>query len=188
MKIINKIFTLVSIICLSNTGYAQMSETETDKSVGFNGGFEFSKNSKPVNWLLYTAKTTKTGDFDIVLDAKDYKSGTQSLYFNIRECSNIGGRYSPGIAQEIEAKPGDKYKISYWVKNINSEFVVKINGVSAFKKDTGPINRSSQTYHEWTQFEHEYTIANKMNRLRIELNILKPGKFWIDEITIDKIN
>jgi len=188
MKKISKILFFACIALVTNYSHAQMSETETDQNIDYNGGFEFSKNNKPVNWLLYTAKTTKSGDFDILLDTGEYKAGNQSLHFNVRECSDKGGRFSPGFTQEIEAKPRDRYKISYWVKNSNTDFVIKISGVSAFKKDSGPINRSNQSYSDWKKFEHEYTIANKMNRLRFELNILKPGEFWIDDIQINKVN
>ena len=167
MKNISKILSFVCIAFMTQIGHAQISETETDRNNDYNGGFEFSKNNKPVNWHLYTANTTKSGDFDIILDTKEYKAGTQSLHFNVRECSDKGGRFSPGFTQEIEVKPRDRYKISYWVKNSNTDFVIRISGVSAFKKDSGPINRLHETYSEWKKFEHEYTIANKMNRLRI---------------------
>jgi len=180
---------LIALICglsLIGSGQAQLSEIEKDQKVGFNGSFEISKNAKPVNWLLYTNKTTKSGDFDVELVSSEYVMGKQSLFFDVRECSNIGGRHSPGIAKEIKAQPGETYKISYWVKNTEADFIVKVSGVNAFKKDEGPINNINQTNSNWTKYEHIYTIANNMNRIRFEMNVMTPGKLWIDDVKIVK--
>jgi len=184
MIIFKYLLGLFSVFCMNNHSMAQFSEIEKDLDIGFNGGFEISKNSKPVNWLLYTEKTTTSGDFDIILDTKNYKSGQQSLLFNVRGCSNKGGRFSPGMTQEIEVTPGVTYQLSYWIKNVNAEFTIKVSGVSAFKKDVGPIITDNQDYNKWTKFEHEYTVPENMNRLRFEMNILKPGHLWIDEIKV----
>ncbi len=50
------------------------------------------------------------------------------------------------------------------------------------------IVKSEETIDTWQQFEHIYTIAEKMNAIRFEMNILQPGTFWIDDIEIERIN
>ena len=86
---------------------APMSETVVDKAAGMNGSFEVSKSGLPVNWLFYTKKTVPSGDFDILIDTKEFKDGKQSLKFAVRACSETGGRLSPGFCKEFKAKPGD---------------------------------------------------------------------------------
>jgi hypothetical protein len=140
-----------------------------------NGSFEVTESGLPVNWLLYTPKTVPTGDFDLVIDTTEYKEGSQSLKFVVRECSRAGGRLSPGFAQEYEAAPGDTYRVSFWVKNDGSEFVVRIRGVSAMEGDDVTIVKSQEAIDTWQAFEYDYTIPEKMNALRFEMNILQPG-------------
>ncbi len=70
-------------------GCNQMSEKETDPSVGLNGGFEVSKNGLPVNWLMYTPNTVPEAVFEIKLDKNVYKEGKKSLRFDVKKCSSI---------------------------------------------------------------------------------------------------
>jgi uncharacterized protein (TIGR03067 family) len=172
-----------------------MSETVT---TGHNGGFEVTKSGLPVTWFFYTPRTVPKGDFDIVMDTTDFKEGEQSLKFVVRKCEPTGGRLSPGFFNEFhvenhnppgpfETKPGETYKISFWAKNAGSEFVFKARGVSATKGDPGAIIRSKETFDEWRRFECTYTIPPQM-WLRLELNVVQPGTFWIDDIQIVKVN
>src|SRR5712692_3845801 len=137
MKSLNRNVGLLWIIALGASGCcalgAPMSETFVDKAAGMNGSFEVTKSGLPVNWHFYTKKTVPSGDFDILIDTKEFKDGKQSLKFAVRACSGTGGRLSPGFSQEFEAKPGETYKVSFWVKNDGSEFIVRVGGVSAFK-------------------------------------------------------
>jgi hypothetical protein len=167
---------------------AQMSESVMDESQGINGSFEHAKNGIPYNWLLYTPNTVEKGDFDIFLDTLVFKDGRQSLKFSVRECSPAGGRRSPGLAKEFAAKPGEKYQVSFWYFNQGSEFIAKVRGVSAFKGDYGPVFKSDDTTDAWTEYACEYTIPEKMNALRLDINILQPGDFWIDDIRIVQID
>jgi hypothetical protein len=189
IKIIRFIILALSIITtVLLDGCTPFSESITDKSAGMNGSFEHTKNGLPVNWLLYTPKTVGTGDFDIIIDTTEFKDGKQSLKFLVRKCSAVGSWHSPGLDQEYDANPGETYNVSFWVKNIGSEFIVHISGVSAFKGQDGPVERSKDTITTWRLFEYKYTIPPKMERLRFEMNILHPGSFWIDDIRIEKIN
>ena len=39
---------------------------------------------------------------------------------------------------------------------------------------------------QWRQFEFEIDVPNEM-WLRLQLNILKPGTFWIDDVRIELV-
>ncbi|MCK9399469.1 MAG: hypothetical protein M0Q51_05675 [Bacteroidales bacterium] len=187
-KLVN-ILALAVIIIINSCDYAihQMSEIVVDKMAGMNGSFEFTKSGLPVNWLLYTPKTVPTGDFEIIVDSIEFKEGKQSLKFIVRECSSAGGWYSPGFCNEFPAKPDESYKISFWVKNNGSGFHVRIGGVGYSTGQYETIVKSDETIDNWQLYEYKYEIPEKMNAIRFELNILKPGIFWIDDLRIDQV-
>ena len=93
-----------------------MSESSIDLSAGFNGSFEHFTGELPSNWWVYTQKTAGEGDFTIRRDTSEFTEGKQSLRFTVISCTSQGGRFSPGISQEILFKPGEEYRIGFCVK------------------------------------------------------------------------
>lgn len=180
------ILTILASVLMESC--VNMSETIHDKTAGMNGSFEVTKSGLPVNWLIYTPKTIPTGDYDLIIDTTDYKDGKQSLKFLVRECSPVGGWYSPGFCNQYEAKPGEAYMVSFWIKNDGCEFFVQIGGVSATKGEYETIVKSKESIDTWQLFEYNYTISQEMDAIRFEMNILQPGSFWIDDIKIERID
>ena len=172
--------TIAAIVPLCSC--TQMSKQIRDKTAGMNGSFEITKSGLPVNWLVYTPETVPTGDFDIIIDTTEYKDGKQSLKFLVRECSSVGGWHSPGFCNEYKALPGEIFRISFWVRNHGSEFIIKVGGISVSKGEYDTIVKSQETINKWQLFEYYYTIPEKMKAIRFELNVLQPGTFWIDDI------
>jgi uncharacterized protein (TIGR03067 family) len=174
--------------------YTGTSEYVEFRPAGLNGSFEITQYGLPVNWHMSTPKREQGSDFDIMMDTTDFKEGKQSLKFVVRKCDEKRG---PGFFKEFapnqnppaafETKPGETYRISFWAKNAGSEFVFKARGVSSFKGDEGVVIRSKETINEWRRFECTYTIPPKM-WLRIHLNVVQPGTFWIDDIRIVKVD
>ena len=164
----------------------QMSESKFIPSMGNNGNFEIVDDNLPVNWLVYTKNTVKTGDFTITFDKTDFKAGTQSLHFDVKSCSGEGGRFSPGISQEQAAKEGDVYRIKFWAKNNGSSFKFCVNGVSAFGRGEPIYVASNNTSAEWMEYTCTYTVPKGMDKLRLEFNVLQPGNVWIDEVLVEK--
>lgn len=168
----------------------KMSEKESDAAAGVNGGFEVVKNGLPVNWLMYTPNTVPEGDFKIVIDQKEFKEGKQSLRFDVVACSSAGGRFSPGFTNEFfdsgEFRGEGTYKLSFWMKNKGSKFKVSAGGVSPKQGEMKVLIESDTDVKDWTYLEYEISLA-KERHLRLELNILQPGTFWIDDIQIMKI-
>jgi hypothetical protein len=179
------IFLMVFLISCANR-----SEKVYDKSSGMNGGFEIVNSGLPVNWLVYTSSTVPDGDFDIILDNKDYKDGSQSLKFLIRNCSNVGGWYSPGIASEYHSTPGSTYNITFWIKNFECKFVIKAGGATAFDSKMETIIKTNRKIDTWEKIEYQYEMPSDENydRFRFELSILSKGSFWIDDINITSVD
>lgn len=188
MKIPRLISVPAAIASILLCGCDKMSESVLDESVGMNGGFEVTESGLPVNWLVYTPATIPTGDYDLVIDTIEYKGGTQSLKFVVRDCSPVGGWHSPGFSQEYDAISGVTYTVGFWVKNEAAEFQVRVGGVTAFKGEYETIVRSSDTIPTWRHYQHAFTMPEESDRLRLEVNVLRPGTFWIDEVTISGID
>ena len=178
---------LIALIAPINGALRAKSRLVMDKTAGMNGGFEAVQSGLPVNWMFYTPKTGAAGDFDILTDQKEFKEGKQSLKFLVRECSDKGGWRSPGFIQQFKAAPGETYAISFWTRNDGCEFIARAGGVSAFHGQSRIIARSAERADSWRQFTAAVVIPKNMDALRWELNILKPGTFWIDDLKIEKI-
>ena len=171
-------------------GCRQVSEKIVDQSAGLNGGFEVSKNNLPANWAMYTPKTVPDADFEIVMDKNVYKEGKQSLKFDVKKCTSVGGWESPGFTSEffqVGRFSGEgRYKLSFWVKNEGSTFKISAGGVSAKKGDMTTLIEEKKQLSDWKLLEFQIDVP-KDSWLRMELNIVQPGTFWIDDIKIEKI-
>lgn len=176
--------TLSSLLMLGSCN--QMSEHVKDESAGMNGGFELTKNGIPVNWLMYTPNTVPNGKFEIILDKEDFKEGKQSLKFEVEECSSNGGWHSPGFTNQFDAKPGSTYKLSFWIKNNEAEFSVMAGGVAPKTGVMKTLLQTSEQINDWRQYEYDVPISKEFDQIRLEVNILKAGAFWIDDIRIEK--
>jgi len=172
------------------TACQQMSEKETDKSAGLNGGFEISKNDLPVNWLMYGPKTVPNADFEIGLDKNTFKEGKQSLRFDVKNCSSTGGWGSPGFTNEFfetgKFEGEGIYKLSFWIKNNGTKFRVNAGGVSPFEGNMKVLMESDEQIDDWRYLEYKINIPIDRH-LRMELNVLKSGTLWIDDVQIVKI-
>lgn len=188
--IIKSNYSLILGLVLILSGCNQMSEKETDTSAGLNGGFEISKNGLPVNWLMYTNKTVPEADFTIELDEDVFMEGKQSLKFDVKKCSSTGGWHSPGFTNEfsdIGKFEGEGiYKLSFWIKNHGTTFNVSGGGVSFQKGDMKTLIEGNEEIDDWKLHEYEIDVP-KDRWLRMQLNILQPGTFWIDDIKIEKL-
>jgi hypothetical protein len=94
----NRIFGMKDLIVLTvivagtSTGcFKKTSESVEDESAGMNGGFEVTRSSLPVNWLVYAPTTIPQGDYELIIDTVDPKEGKQSLKFLVQECLPTGG-------------------------------------------------------------------------------------------------
>jgi len=183
------LFLMLCIVTLMG-GCKQMSEQVVDKTAGLNGSFEVSKNGLPVNWIMYTPNTVPDANFQIILDKEIFKEGKQSLKFDVKRCSSIGNWQSPGFTNEFSEvgkyRGEGRYKLSFWVKNAGTEFIISAGGVSATKGNMITLIKEHAQIDDWKRLEYEIDVPND-RWLRMELNILQPGIFWIDGIKIEKM-
>lgn len=176
----------IGIVLLCSGFLKRMSRMESAPGAGLNGSFEQIKNGLPVNWYVYTPQTVEYGDFDISFDQQHPKDGKQSLLFSVRKCGAIGGWRSPGFARELKAKPRDVFKVALWVKNRGSKFRVNVVAVNATQSAPAQPTIITEDIHDWRCLEYTYTIPKGMNKLRIEVNVLSPGAFWVDNVSVVK--
>ena len=186
----NQFFILVLIFVILTCSCNKMSERVVDKTAGLNGSFEVSKNGLPVNWLMYTPNTLPDADFQIILDKEIFKEGKQSLKFDIKRCSPTGGWKSPGFTNEFfevgRYRGEGRYKLSFWVKNAGTEFSITAGEVAAKVGNMTTLIKEHEQIDDWQLLEYEIDVP-KDRWLRMELSILQPGTFWIDDIRIERI-
>jgi hypothetical protein len=190
IKVNTQFFLLILVFGILTGGCNKMSEIIVDKTAVLNGGFEVSKNGLPVNWLMYTPNTVPDADFQIILDKEIFKEGKQSLKFNVKKCSSIGGWKSPGFTNEFfevgRYRGEGRYKLSFWVKNAGAEFSITAGGVSAQGANMTTLIKEHEQIDDWKLLEYEIDVPTD-RWLRMQLNILQPGTFWIDDIRIERI-
>jgi hypothetical protein len=140
---------------------------------------------------MYTPRTVDDAEFSIRLDREIVKEGQQSLRFEVARCSAAGGRNSPGFTSEflhLGKYPGPgKYALSFWIQNDGAEYVVMAGGVSAKRGDMRVLVRDDAQTAEWQRLKFTIDVADDQ-WLRIELNILRPGTFWIDALDIERLD
>jgi hypothetical protein len=191
-----KLFFLFAIILFAFQSCILNREIK-DQSAGMNGGFEIVRNQLPVNWYFTRYKETieqndrSINDFDIISDTIDIKEGNRALKFVIRKCSNKGMFQSPGLFQEFEVKSGATYRMSFWVKNNGTNFKIDIAAIT-LKGDSKEPNEvksisSKEDITEWKQYVVQKHIPSDLDRIRIDLTLLSPGVFQIDDVQLKEI-
>lgn len=175
------------LILALNSCSPKMSESVYNEAAGLNGSFEYASDGIPENWLLYTPKTTGSGNFEMALDSIDPKEGMYAFTYQVSSCDASGGRFSPGMAQELAVEQGKTYRISFWIRNSGTNYSIKLRAVNALHGADGPVHQSNQNTAGWQLYTYEYTIPEGMEKLRFELNVLSSGSFSVDDIRIEKI-
>jgi hypothetical protein len=184
MKIIHFMLPLFFAACNFN----QMAEINESETAGFNGSFEDVQNGIPTNWYIYQPSNDKV-NAEIVFDSINPPNGKQSLKFEIKNCSPIGGWHSPGIFTEVDCENGKTYQVSFWLKKQGCTHMIRMD---CWKGGTEDINHpkkwitNTDTIPTWKKFDYEFTFNKDLNRFRFELNILTPGTLWIDDVRIVK--
>lgn len=170
-------------------GCQHVSIAERDPSAGFNGSFEKTKHHLPLNWNIF-APSDYQKNYILSFDTLFVKEGKHSLKFEVLSVDTT--RLSqesriPGMFNTIDAKSGDEYKVSFWIKNSGCEFKIKV-GVGGGVMNSKDIINTKKDFTEWTYFEQEYTVPEHFPFFHFKLNILSPGTFWIDDVRLVKLN
>ena len=181
-KIVATIVITFLILCSCN----KTKISEQDPSAGFNGSFEKIKHGLPLNWNIY-APASYQKDYYLVYDENDKKHGKHSLRFDVKKViATQHPRKNPGMNGNIEAETGNKYKVSFWIKNKGCNFRINAGSWRPGMRQK-PLIRSKEDIKEWKYFEYEYTVPDSVSNVGFELNLSSPGTFWIDDVRIEKI-
>ncbi len=179
-------FVLCALVIVARAiGKHPLSKDYTDRAAGDNGSFEVAKNGLPANWLLYTQETAGSGRFTVAADEVVAHTGKRSLKIAVLQCSAEGGRFSPGLAHEYDAAPGN-YEITYWTKNSGARYKVQVTGVTAMDRRQGPVEQQFPQTTDWTKHTLHYQFPANMKRIRFELNVLSAGTLWVDDVQVIK--
>ena len=152
-----------------------------------NGGFEIVKQNLPVNWYFYSSETVPSGDFKIIIDTTKFKEGKQSLKFLIHECDTLGGWHSPGFIQGFNAVGGETYKVSFWLMNQGSSLKISTVSGEYLKPRLGKRDTTISINFDipdWKYFEYYFKVPPEVERISLEVNIIRPGSIWFDDIQI----
>ena len=76
--------------------------------------------------------------------------------------------------------------MSFWIKNNGTHFKVNAGNVSPFEGEMEIILDSDEQLDEWKYFSYKINVP-KERHLRMELNVIKPGTLWIDDVQIIEI-
>jgi len=193
---------MVVFVTAVSSGCTKPSIIKKDDSAGFNGSYEIVQSDLPVNWYIYYPPILD-GYVDVSLDTTDAVEGNQSLKFVAREPPPAGRRQPPGLFQVSHAKSNTAYKVSFWLKNLDSKILLKIGtegkdplfGPSeAVKRDMAahpPVVRvlgeTETGTNSWRQFEYIFVTSETDPRIRFQLNMLQPGTLWIDDVRIEEV-
>lgn len=171
------------------TGCFKPVMVEQDSSVGFNGSFEKTKHGLPLNWYIYSPSEYEKS-YKLVFDTTYVKEGKQSLKFEIQSVDSLKFRkelLSPGMFACVDSETGNKFKISFWIKNQGCKFNINV-GNQFFMVFAEDILNTDENFTDWTYFDYEYTIPESNPIICFGLYFLSPGTFWIDDVRIEKIN
>jgi len=184
--LVGKSVLVGALVSVFFVGCSDMSQRITDTNTASNNSFEVVQTGLPVNWDIYTSKTVPSANFTVSVDTEAPQDGKQSLRFDVKECTAQGGWRSPGIAKEFDVDQGSEYELRFWVKNNGSQFSVQAGGVAATTGNTKQILLTTESNTEWKEFVYIIPIEKEYPRLRFELNVLKPGTLWLDNVSINK--
>ena len=168
-----------------------LSTRKVDRAAGYNGSFEFVKSGYPVNWHVYRPALDR-GEAEMSFDTADAVDGTQSLKLIVHKANRIGGRGSAGLFQVSHAEEGRSYRISFWLKNRGAKIRLRITSETAESRDPRTpiieiIDAEKTGDHTWRQSVYAYTVPAHYANIRFEINIVAPGRVWIDDVRIEPL-
>lgn len=187
MKCVGDFQAWLPAVFLAASACAPMSEQVKDSSLGRNGGFEHVRAGLPVNWIVFSPATIPTGSYDLAFDRSDFREGAQSLCFDVRACSPVGGWRSPGLCQELPAEPAASYAIRFWIRSEGCAWAARVGDIDAKSSRYEDIDASAVPQGGWQRVERRFTMPKDRERLRFELSIRSPGRLWLDDVCIERV-
>jgi len=157
-------------------------------------GCEKFTESDEINGLI------KVNDLSLVMKVENNSGGfnVEKLYESDKDYSlkiDVTDTYS--LRGEAVIKPGDKYKLSFTLKNIDADPVINYSfwqkpktslRYYTFKGENGnpPSSVTQEFYEEWIVFEETFETRAGEDSFMLTLHSGK-GTFYIKEINIERV-
>lgn len=164
-----------------------LSESVGNAGAELNGGFELAHDGLPAGWNVYTPRTVPGAEFEIALDEGEAREGARALRFDVTACGDEGGWRSPGLSREIEVEPGATYAVSFQVRCEACRWSASWGGVDAKTGELETVDTSPCAEGDWRRVEARYTVPERYDRLRLEFNVLSPGRLWLDDVRVERV-
>lgn len=171
---------------------------EENEAAGFNGGFEVvqpvrgidgARQGLPANWYFH-AKPLLEGDAELSFDAAGPSGGGRSLRLAVQKADSVAGARTTGLFQVVPARPLGTYRVGFSLKIRDARALVVIRSESASEATPGRV----QVYDEehtgrdtWRRFEYVYSVPEGFENIRFELNVIRRGTVWLDDVRIEEI-
>jgi hypothetical protein len=157
-------------------------------------GCEKYMESDEINGLI------KTNDLSLKMKVENVPENfvTEKLYENDNDyCLKIDVKDTYSLRGEAEIKPGDKYRLSFMMKNTDADPVINYSFWKkpktslrhyTFKGENGnpPSSETQQSYDDWRTFEETFEVYEGEDSFLLTLRSGK-GTFYIKEIDIERL-
>ena len=157
-------------------------------------GCEKYTESDEINGLI------KKNDLSINMKVGDDSSGftVEKIYESGDDyCLKIDVTDTYSLRGEAAIKPGDKYKLSFTLKNIDADPVINYSfwekpktslRYYTFKGENGnpPSSETQEFYDDWTTFEENFETLEGEDSFLLTLRSGE-GTFYIKEINIERV-
>lgn len=172
---------------------------EENEAAGFNGGFEVvqpvrgidgARQGLPANWYFH-AEPLLEGDAELSLDATDpFGGGGRSLRLDVQEADSVAGAHTTGLFQVVPARALGTYRVGFSLKIRDARALVVIRSESASEATPGRVEAYDEVHtgrDTWRRFEYVYSVPEGFENIRFELNVIRPGTVWLDDVGIEEI-
>ena len=186
-KVPFNVIVAMACMALQSSGCQAPTEHRSDASAGLNGGFEVARDGMPVNWLLYLPAAREDAQSHMTLDTVVFKEGRQSLKFEVQSITDRRPGFTNEFSDIGRFRGPAQYRVTFWAMNDGTAFVMSSGPVSATTGDMRAVVESDLRLDEWTEFHFTVNVP-KDKWLRLQLLLLSPGSFWIDDVRIERVD
>jgi len=171
---------------------------EENEAAGFNGGFEVvqpvrgmdaAPQGLPANWYFH-AKPLLEGDAFLSLDPAGPPEGGRSLRLDVQEADSVAGARTTGLFQVVPARPLGSYRVGFSLKIRDARALIVIRSENASEATQGRVQAFDEEHtgrDTWRRFEYVYSVPEGFENIRFELNVIRPGTVWLDDVGIEEI-
>ncbi len=190
--------SILILVCFFIYTGCKIADVKNVPEAGDNLGFEFVKDGIPANWMFlkseFIAKKCPPNQavpsYDFTSDSETAHEGKRSLKITVREIESNGyNHFYPSFFNEYVKVPGQKYRITFWVKSDGARFDAVASCVTINDPQPCPVTivNGGGVLSGWTQYSIDKEICAGMPRLKVEIRPKTKGTLWFDDFKIEEI-